>query len=299
MAVRSAFTLVELIVVIAITAILTTFTADISLNLYKSYIQSRAVNRLETKTQLILEQLSKLLSIRVSNSVIARSSNSGDFVSIKDNNSYKILEWISYSYESFLAGGYSGFADLGSPNTVKNSSTGSIYTPLSDLEIANLTISDLTNKDSTLRNATVGIIFKGIDTDIKTSFGYDFSTNEARNIGIAKIVGKDILELSDYASNQISERYDLLHTAYAVVPSHPSERGDFELSLHYNYRPWLKSGKNNYKKSDVATLAKNVIFFKSMGMDDTVVIKICLRDYDSSFLNKNEGVTVCKTKAID
>lgn len=301
--IKKGFTLLELVVVIVITGALTYMGTEIALNIYKNYLQSRAINTLETQTEIVLEQISKRLAIRVKGSSIGRKKNSyEDFISLQDpslNQDYNILEWISYSYESFQNGGWSGFADLKNTMTSRTGvSEGTILTPQSNLGLANNDISDLTNKKATLKNNKVGVIFKGIPTDIKTSFGFDGS-NTADSIAIVKDALDDITLKIDFPQgNQISEQYYLLHTAYAVVPSNPSNNGDFDLMLHYNYRPWIAGEKYNSTETSKQILATNVTRFNFTSVDGMVVLKLCIRDAGRS-LNKDEAeVTVCKTKAI-
>ena len=298
---KKAFTLIELIVVLVITGILSVLSTDIILNIYKGYLQSRAINTLEAQTEIVLEQISKRLMFRIKGSTIGRIPD-GAFVSTADtalNQDYTILEWINYSYESFQDGGWSGFIDLNSPNTEK--ATGRLESPGSDLSAANDTISDLTNKKATLDNNEVGIFFRGLGANVNTSFGYD-KTN-AKSIGRVKrteSTNKTNLTMSNYSGSDISEYYYLLHTAYAVVPSAASANGDSTLTLHYNYRPWLTGAENQYNdtKANKSVLATNVTRFNFTEVNDVIVLKLCIRDAGRSLGNGEEETTVCKTKAI-
>ena len=303
---KKAFTLLELIVVIAITGILSLIGTDIILNIYRSYLQSRAINTLETQTEIVLEQISKRLMFRIKESTIGRRTATAPlFVSTQDsglNNTYTILEWVSYSYESFQNGGWSGFIDLNHPNTTRTGAdTGTLETPGSNLASADQTISDLTRVDAAasranLSNNTVGIFFRGLGANVNTSFGYDGTA--PNSIGIATSTASNTnLAISNYNGADISEFYYLLHTAYAVVPTVNSANGDFDLFLHYDYRPWIGERYND-ANTRIAILATNVTRFNFTEVDGMVVLKLCMRDAGRSLGNGEEETTVCKTKAI-
>ncbi|WP_260952527.1 type II secretion system protein [Campylobacter sp. RM16187] len=303
---KKAFTLLELIVVLVITGIISILSTDIILNIYRGYLQSRAINTLEAQTEIVLEQISKRLMFRIKESTIGRKPT-GEFVSTSDaglNQDYTILEWISYSYESFQDGGWSGFVDLQHTNTTPPATSGSgggkIETPGSNLTRADNTISDLTNEKSKLDNNTVGIYFRGIGANVNTSFGYD--KVNANSIGIVNTTTGSTTNLTipTYTGTNISEYYYLLHTAYAIVPGTPSANGDSDLILHYNYRPWLLGENNQYngKNSNSVIIATNVTRFNFTEVNGMIVLKLCIRDAGRSLGNGEEESTVCKTKAI-
>lgn len=310
---KKAFTLLELMVVIVIIGLLSHMGIQMTLNIYRSYLQSRAINTLETQTELVLEQISKRLAIRVRGSTIGKqpaANGNGAFVSTSAaglNNTFSILEWVTYSYESFQDGGWSGFADLSSPNTAiadidGNARSGTISTPGSRLAVAaaapnfsaDQNIRDLTNSAASIANGNIGIVFKNMSLNPATSFGYN-RTN-ANSIGTIVANGQNnILSVANYRDALISEQYYLLHTAYAVVPGVASANGDFSLFLHYNFRPWAGQEYNN-GNSDL--LATNVTRFNFTEANGIIVLKLCIRDGRRSLEPAEEETTVCKTKAI-
>ena len=307
---KKAFTLLELMVVIVIIGLLSHMGIQMTLNIYRSYLQSRAINTLETQTELVLEQISKRLAIRVRGSTIGKqpaANGNGAFVSTSAaglNNTFSILEWVTYSYESFQDGGWSGFADLSSPNTAiaAIAGSGTISTPGSRLAVAaaapnfsaDQNIKDLTSNAASIANGNIGIVFKNMSLNPATSFGYN-RTN-ANSIGTIVANGQNnILSIANYRDALISEQYYLLHTAYAVVPGVASANGDFSLFLHYNFRPWAGQEYNN-GNSDV--LATNVTRFNFTEANGIIVLKLCIRDGRRSLEPAEEETTVCKTKAI-
>lgn len=300
-------------VVIVIIGLLSHMGIQMTLNIYRSYLQSRAINTLETQTELVLEQISKRLAIRVRGSTIGKQpavNGNGAFVSTSAaglNNTFSILEWVTYSYESFQDGGWSGFADLGSPNTAiaaiaGNARSGTISTPGSRLAVdaaapnfsADRNIRDLTNSAASIANGNIGIVFKNMSLNSATSFGYN-RTN-ANSIGTIVVNGQNnLLSIANYRDALISEQYYLLHTAYAVVPQNQPGRTDFNLFLHYNFRPWAGQEYNN-GNSDL--LATNVTRFNFTEANGIIVLKLCIRDAGRSLEPAEEETTVCKTKAI-
>lgn len=311
---KKAFTLLELIVVIVIVGILSLIGVEISINIYKSYLQSRAISTLETQTELVLEQISKRLAFRVKESTIGRRDGT-TFVSTQNpalNHTYPILEWVSYSYETFQDSGWSGFIDLNHANTTKTNPTtgeGTIETPFSRLTRVSDTISDLTNAQATLNNERVGIIFRGTSLNVNNSFGYN-GTN-ANSVAIVTGNNGDTTLNIRYSGNNISEQYLMLHTAYAVVPTNsagdvvqPDEQTDFTLMLHYNYRPWTLDVDNQFngKNSNKSVLATNVTRFNFSEANGIIIVKLCIRDGQRSLTTQNgtneAEATVCKTKAI-
>ena len=310
---KKAFTLIELMMVIVIMGIISYAGVEITLNIYRNYLQSRAINTLEMQTELVLEQIAKRLSIRVRGSTIGRqlsNNGNGKFVSTQGaglDNTFPILEWITYSYESFQDGSWTGFIDLNNPNTsaAKNPATnsGRLSTPGSRLLVQNLqtdpasanqNIRDLTNGRASLNNGNIGLIFKGTGLNVNSSFGYN-RTNADSVALVANDTTDTVLSIKNYIGQLISEQYYLLHTAYAVVPGQASANGDFNLLLHYNFRPWAEEEYND-GSSDI--LATNVTRFNFTELNNVMVLKLCIRDAGRSLGNGEEETTVCKTKAI-
>ena len=314
---KKAFTLLELMVVIVIIGLLSHMGIQMTLNIYRSYLQSRAINTLETQTELVLEQISKRLAIRVRGSTIGKQPggrppnlDDGAFVSTSAaglNNTFPILEWITYSYESFQDGSWTGFIDLNNPNTsaAKNPATnsGRLSTPGSRLLVQNLqtdpasanqNIRDLTNGRASLNNGNIGLIFKGTGLNVNSSFGYN-RTNAQSVALVANDTADTVLSIRNYRGQLISEQYYLLHTAYAVVPGQASANGDFNLFLNYNFRPWAGEEYNN-GSSDI--LATNVTRFNFTEANGVIVLKLCIRDAGRSLEPAEAETTVCKTKAI-
>lgn len=303
---KKAFTMLELVMVMVVLGIVASIGADIITSMYTNYLRSRTINALESKTEIVLEQIAKRLQYRIKDSVIARRTGSITALSSADE-TYPILEWIGYSNESFLGTprpGWSGFIDLDHNDT--NGTAGTLKTPESNLTDAANTISALTYGVITMDNANTaaGLIFKGKAYSIN-DFGWGTPNNINAN-GIA-LVSKEndttfkIEETFPSTTDEIYEQYYLAHTAYAIVPTDLPQNGfaDFNLTLHYNYQPWLGDpSRNDYDDANTSKsiLAQNVSLFR-FRQDETIMrLKLCLHDNNQT--GTGDYIVVCKEKVI-
>lgn len=303
---RRGFTLAELVAVIIISGILGGILTQTIFNLYQNYAQNKIINRLQGEADSVLEQISRLLGLAVEGKIIAADPNGSGFIQIKDKkegDKYEILEWLPASYEAMIStdpskdggkfiGGYSGLADLEHPST--SASSGEIllfYTPLSDLQTASETMSDLTDKKVTLKNGRAGLFFKGLNP-LPNDFtdGVFIATRD--NDFVLKISKKDGSKIEE-----ISERYELLHTAYAVSADKESD-GGLTLNLHYNYQPWAKSAPNELKNATKTPLAKNVTHFSFNFKDGALSLKICLKAANIAIFKKDAQAILCKSETV-
>lgn len=311
---KRAFTLLELVVVIVVLGIIAMMSFNAIMNIYSNYFQTRTVNKLETQTEIALEQISKRLEHRIKPSVIARKTD-GEFLALNDNRvnldaNYEILEFIPYAYEIFndvpsgsnKAGRYSGYADL-----AKSSPATGLISPGSNFSTEVVeTIKDLTCREDTnatcvdFKNKDGGVvaIFSDVYYNVQSSFGY----KGISNLDIAKVgvnggqsgLNGNTLEISGFGGKQISEQYHLAYTANAIVPEQSADpkdtaNGVFDLNLYYDYRPWM--GEKYKQNGEKATLAKNVTRFVFTEKNGVIVLKLCMRA-------KNSEITICKSKAV-
>ncbi|MBE2986515.1 prepilin-type N-terminal cleavage/methylation domain-containing protein [Campylobacter sp. RM12920] len=289
-ATKKAFTLIELIIVIVVLGIVGLMTLQVTTTVFKNYVQSKAMNSLQTQTELVLEQISKMLSYRIKESVIARKGTSSNILPLNNdqvNNEYTTLEFITYAREMFNDGIYSGFADL-EPSSKANG----LITPGSKLSSLNQENGIL--DDFGVAITDLAVIFKGLAYDTTTSFGY----NNTNSLDVAKITSVEDNKIHLTHDGEISEQYHIAYSAYAIAVSDESEqRGDFTLKLYYNYQPWLGE---KFQNADSAILAENVTRFNFTEQNGVVVIKLCMHEAGKSGLmfDKNFDFTVCKSKAI-
>lgn len=304
---KKAFTMLELVMVMVVLGIVASIGADIITSMYTNYLRSRTINALESKTEIVLEQIAKRLQYRIKDSVIARRTGSITTLSNADE-TYPILEWIGYSNESFLGTprpGWSGFIDLDSNET--NGTNRTLKTSESNLTDAADTISVLSYGTVDLSDGhEAALIFKGRSYN-HTDFGWNTNANTDENATLkVKIHGTsiDIFEISNdsYIPPEIYEQYYLAHTAYAIAPTGTTTQNgftDFNLTLYYNYQPWLgNSSRNDY--GDINTsqsiLTENASLFR-FRQDETIMrLKLCLHDNNQTGVG--DYIVVCKEKVI-
>ena len=294
---KKAFTMLELVMVMVIMGIVASIGAEIIASMYSNYIRSRTINRLESQTEITLEQIAKRLQYRIKESVIARKTASAP-LSLADTSvdgSYSILEWIGASNESFLGTprpGWSGFIDLDSNDT--NKTAGTLKTSDSNLTDASNTISALTNGAIDLTNGKeAALIFKGISYNM-ADFGWGTLNNTDGSATLKVNVGAaiNILRINDTIPTEITEQYTLAHTAYAIVPSDTNST-DFNLTLRYNYQPWLNE---EYTNGDTSVLAEHASLFRFKQDESILRLKLCLHDANQTGIG--DIIVVCKEKVI-
>lgn len=294
--IRKAFTMLELVMVIVVLGIVASIGADIIANLYANYIKTRAINRLQSQTELALDQIAKRLQYRIKDSVRAidiSNPSSPVYTPLPDANaSYTILEWIGISNESFL-GGWNGFIDLNSSDT--NATAKTLKTSGSDLNTTNniikaLTYDDVSLDKSTPSNKVPALIFKG-KSNYDVNEYYDTSTDNHT----LKIIGNNsdlfTIPLDDNVSNnEIFEQYWLSHSAFAIVPN--GTVNDFNLSLHYNYQPWESE---DYNSTTGVTIVEHASTFRFTQIGETIRVKLCIHDNNQS---GDYDFSFCKERVI-
>ncbi len=233
---------------------------------------------------------------------------------------YKALEWLGkdiYSKRGIwndskkeVTPGYSGFVDLKKTYEYGNDEY-NITTPDSNFtyvrEIDGNWTADYGITGNIFSNKHEVLIFSGPDnrgdiTDINHSYGYyeqTYPNNKAQMVFQIKTdsdFSKNILHIKAIdISNQTSvyEKYFLINSAYAIVPSFNPQSGDFNLTLFYNYYPW---NGQEYKDGNKSLLASNVTQFKFRDENGVVRVLICI---DSPKIKTSSGpLTVCKEKVI-
>jgi len=297
---KSAFTMIELVMVIVVMGIVASIGADIIARMYENYIKTRAINKLQAQSEIVLNEIAKRLQFRIKDSVIARNdSNFSDYVSLSDaNDSYQILEWIGKDNDSFKGvsnPGWSGFIDLDSIGTNKIAKT--LKTSGSELNTTNSIIKALSDNRVSLDTANPNrpaIIFSGQSNFDLSQYGWDgVDGNYTYKV---KYTGtNDVLVFDENISNldEIFEHYDLSWSAYSIVPE-GNNTNDFNLTIHYNYQPW-ENEKYKDVNTSVAVLTEHVSTFKFTKTGDTIRLKLCIND-----ANRSGGFNFafCKEKVV-
>lgn len=314
---RSAFTMIELVMVIVVFGIVASIGAEIVASLYTNYLRTRAINYLQSQTEITLEQIAKRLQYRIKDSVRVTTDDGGTWVSLPNANptaagDHTIIEWIGISNESFLGEhngtsvvpGWSGLIDMDSNETNGSVTIRTLKTPGSRLDFANNTIKALTNNavsmDGTPGANFPALIFKG--SKIGTFADYYPPSSKYENNVTCKnndcTINRDILsvpnglaDLDTDGSGDLFEQYYLSHTAYAIMPGSNSAT-DFTLFLQYNYQPWQGE---TYQNGSQTILAEHVSTFRIRQDGDVVRIKLCIHDNNQS---GSFDFSACKEKVI-
>ena len=290
--------MVEMIFVIVILGIVASIGSGIIAKIYESYIYSRSINTLQTKTEIVLTQIAKYLSYRIKESTIARKLPPSDtnITSLPmADGTYQILEWIGYDNESFDGNGsvpgWSGFVDLSSPNTTKSQ----IDSPGSDFNFTAQTIDALSNGDVNLTdiNSSVAIIFAGLPNqfDIEQYGWNDYNGTVKHDyiFRVRNLPGTNILKFVENSASTVYEHYQLVWSAYAVVPE--GNVSDRNLTFYYNFRPWMGE---KYSDGNSSTLLEHVSTFKFRQIGNTIRLKLCAFDPAGQDFN----ITFCKEKVV-
>lgn len=293
---KKAFTLIELIMVIVILAILSLIGTDIYVNVYKNYLSSKLVDETENKTQLALDQIAARLSDRVKQATIGkRSTDTNDIALVYSNTlsqNHDILEWIGQSTQSRnLAApnidrsiGWTGFLDLGEYQDGKGILIGG--------NLPN-TIS-IIDAISTGKSRNLAMIFQGLSSGVDAN-GYGFRGDNPDKVMIFNIpAGGSVAANVRYSGAQISDSYQIAHSAYAIVPVTTGDKTD--LYLYYDYRPWMRQ---SYKDGRRSLLVENVTLFRFRGFSASGVdLKLCVdAKAEDSGVTDNRFV-VCKSKVV-
>jgi prepilin-type N-terminal cleavage/methylation domain-containing protein len=308
---KKAFTMFELVMVIAILGIVSSIGSAIIVNIYEHYLLQRATHRASIKTELAAQQIANLLSHRVPGTTLARNPNDlSDNLLVTDptnasDDTHTLLEWIGTDGDGFNAATrppWNGFCDV-DPSTQAD-----IITPGSDLTLANTIMSNLSNAEVTLSGPQYPAIFFRDDRythELNTSTikRYDvldcmgMISNDTTCISAVGSSADETLTFqnpgSAVANKVIAEHYKLAWSAYAIRPV-PRDNTHFDLVLYYNYQPWHGENLNGGWPATSATLITNITVFKFAESGNTFRFKLCAQES----IGEDYNVTICKEKAI-
>ena len=222
---RKAFTMMELIFVIVVIGILAKFGVEFLIQAYNGYIFSAVQNKLQTQTEVALEQITNRLQYRIKSSIIVRDNdNFANFRSLANatnNGKETILEWVGYDIDG-LRGNWngtmyvptwSGFIDLAGstpPDTILSPMT-------QDTNIT--TMINALSGNPLIGVAQSAIFFIGGNSDIN-GFGWDGNTitDQTKSMHRINASGSNLTPaVTSFSGVDIYEYYQLAWTAYALV----------------------------------------------------------------------------------
>jgi len=279
---RKAFTLIELIFVIIIFGILSSFGAELLYKVYENYVYSNTFNRLENQSESAVKQIANRLQYRIKDSTIARDDSTAASTAepIGSNSGNElVLEWLGTDIDGWrgtidtvapIGPDWSGFIDLQSSSATGLITPGTLYT-----------------------NVYGAIFFIGSDVDLSSNFGWDAAINNQNASihpmqfdGAGDIVDANTSAAIDFTGVDIFEYYQFTKSAYAV-----SLEGS-DLVLYSDYTPWSGQRMTAGKRS---VIMENVSTFQFTSMGDILVVQVCVTD------NNVTGVgdySICKEKVV-
>lgn len=281
---RRGYTLIEIIITIAITAIL-------SIGMFKAFEaitvrseKAKLLSTLSMDSQSALDQIGALLYNRAPYFTKGCDIN-GNCEGLEETNyTKKILTWYGLASEGYLKGDYSGFIDM----NASNSTTHTLRSPNTDLTALILTEKDKWN-DSTFSLDDLVLVFSG---------SFDAGEDEY-NYTISGSVGEDIT-LGNYRSPmKIYEKYVIADSAYAVARKEDilscPKTDTFDantLLLFYDFRPWRGE---KFCDGQVAVLATDVNAFKAISLNGTIRLSL---DLNHSVRGSSTPVHISKQKVV-
>ena len=285
---RKAFTLIELIFVIIIFGILSSFGAEILYKVYENYVYSNTFNRLQNQSESAVKQIANRLQYRIKDSTIARNALGGTVEPIGGATggtlgNENVLEWIGTDIDGWRGRNntnpdWSGFIDL---NSIATTST-QLHTPATKID----TVSGASGDRA--------IFFIGSNVDLNSNaFGWTGAVvgqtgamHPINNITTADSITPNG---SNFVGEDVYEFYQLSTSAFAVELNTTTNN----LTMYYGYQPW--SGQSAGTNGSSALIMENVSSFKFTSMGDILVIQVCVSD------NNVTGVgeyAVCKEKVV-
>lgn len=302
---KSAFTLIEMIIVIVVVGILAIFGTNIYITTYENYTMSSTVNKMQNHTELALAQIKNRLQYRIKESVIAfdptgTALGTNGYVSLEQAGSdYSVLEWVGYDIDSFLGGDnnttpdWNGFVDVAA-----SKAAGIVTSPGSNFLRASNSIARLSNGvvNFPIMGAPSVIITFANDVPSARSFNWENGGTLANEVHPVSVASATTLNRTGgWVGQTVVEQYELSWTAYALVPNDPTT-GD--LSLYYNYRPW---DGDTYQDVGVShsLLAQHVSAFRFRQDGTAMQVQLCLDDDNiTQKLSGQEGFAFCKEITI-
>lgn len=276
---RRGYTLIEIIITVAITGIL-------SVGMFKAFEaittrseKAKILTTLSIDSQSALDQMSLLLYNRAPMSAQGCDIN-GVCTSLDDDTiDQKILTWYGTASESYQAGDYSGFVDMNASD--KNTYT--LYSP--DTWYQKI----IDTQDAKWGSHNLGLVFAGTFEDGDRIEPYTVTITENDKI---------VFDPSDIP-DKIYEKYYLVDSAYAVTrgehTSCPIASGfeSNDLLLFYDYRPW--NGGETLCDGKVSLLSKNVNAFAAHQINGTIRLGI---DMNRSVRGNQNPVRLSKQKVV-
>jgi len=310
---KKAFTLIEVIVTIAILGILSAGTFVALKHLYLRSAKSKAISELSFSSQIVVDQIAALLYQRVPASTIG-SNSAGDFRPIDQiyDANYTILEWIGVDAEAYTKGAYSGFIDMDASDKNRGAGGTAVSFDVNETDINN-TFSDKFGHARV--NNDIALVFSGSFDDSSLSASNNFNTsfgwyNPDHNLTYTFTIAKNDnnITFTFPGPQEIYERYYLVDSAYAVArkvdlpnpcallnaTAHRNDDND-TLYLFLDFRPWQGETLCTNVRGRIVPLAENVKGFQAGVINNNLYFNISL---EKEIRGSENNITISKEKVV-
>ncbi len=321
---RSAFSMIELIFVIAIMGIIGKFGVEFLANAYRNFIFSKVNHELQATSSAAVELIAAKLQHRIKASVIARkgvppatpvaigSASGDDFI---------VIEWIGIDYEGFKGNSddnsssyylpnWSGIIDLDNANA----SSSILVSPETNTSAISKMVETLSYSTADINDTA--LFFIGANSDAETDYGWDgnLSKIDAQTGAMHPINSTSQIDqytnaasenaTNDFTGVDVYEYYYLAWTAYAIV----YEAGDNNmgtLRMYWNYQPWKDLNGdgdadqfNDAPNVQSAVIMENVSTFRFSSIGSILKIQVCTKSEIIDGTNDGDGYSICKEKTV-
>ncbi|TWO18786.1 PulJ/GspJ family protein [Campylobacter hyointestinalis] len=296
---KKAFTLIELVIAITITAILASIGTEIISTVYQNYIQTRSITKLEAQTELAITQISKRLQYRIKQTLVGYENGDykKDMIGCKDCG----IAWYMQSYESRRLGeaNKTGWSGVINKATIAGDEINlSLGYNVQNLEKVKEIIKSITSKEVSKENP-IALIFKQSEDKASENY-YKGNTNKVYK---AYFSGNDIIIIDKKNENIKDKLEDLYYLSHTINRIYIDGDKNLKLDVIPATSPSTKANKNNSY-----IIAKNVTTLKFTNFasenafigSNGLILKICIKDPNLKVGKKDNDphLEVCKVKAI-
>ncbi|PPB59343.1 PulJ/GspJ family protein [Campylobacter hyointestinalis] len=301
---KKAFTLIELVIAITITAILASIGTEIISTVYQNYIQTRSITKLEAQTELAITQISKRLQYRIKQTLVGYEKNG--YKDITDCKEDCGIAWYMQSYESRRLGevnkiGWSGVINKATivGNEINLSLGYDDDDNVQNLEKVKDIIKNITSNEVSKENP-IALIFKQSEDKASENY-YNGNTNKVYK---AYFSGNNIIiDIDKKNKNKGDKLEDLYYLSHTINRIYIDGDKNLKLDVIPAASPSTQANKNNSY-----IIAKNVttLRFTNFASENNfvgsngLILKICIKDPNLKVGKKenDQHLEVCKVKAI-
>lgn len=307
---KKAFTLIELVIAITITAILASIGTEIISTVYQNYIQTRSITKLEAQTELAITQISKRLQYRIKQTLVGYEN--GEYKDMIECGADCGIAWYMQSYESRRLGeankiGWSGVINKATiAGDEINLSLGYNDDKVQNLEKVKEIIKSITSsKEEVSKENPIALIFKQSEDKAKENY-YDGNTPKK----VYKAYFSDnniIIKIDKKNKNKDDKLEDLYYLSHTINRIYIDKKDNFDeaggdLILETNFLPWDETKKISKKIAQNVTTLRftNFTSENDIASSNGLILKICIKDPNLKVGKKDNDphLEVCKVKAI-